>query len=377
MQPWSHIIYLALTVLLLSCGGDNSNRSTDVDVGSAGDGSLDTHLQDILDQTGSPALAVFSMKDNQIVELSAVGLRSTNDTIEVTKEDVWHIGSITKSMTATLAGFIVDDGLLQWDSTVQEIFPEWEGIILAMYSDLSLRQLLSHTSGLEDDWSEPVYADFDPSLSGPDQRYTGIQLALSYDHQRTRGAHLYANLNYMIAGAMLEKVTAQDWRTLISNRLFIPLVMDSAGFELPGTQGLLDQPKGHSPNYSGQYVENDFEHDLVFEPAGLVHLSLRSMANYADFHLRGFRGKGSDLAPETYAALYTPVEQTGYAFGWYANENRITHDGTNGHWYAQLEIDARKNTAIFAVTNGFNPNTYAETSVTLALRSLKQRLDAM
>ncbi len=364
-----------LCLVLINCGGDDGNSATvTIDSGRAGDGTLDSHLQRILSATGSPAIAAFAMKDNQIVDLGAVGLRSTAAGVEVTTDDMWHIGSVTKSMTATLTGFIVDDGLLHWDSTVLDIFPEWEGVILPQYFGVSVSQLLSHTSGLEDDWAEPVYLDFDPTLSGPEQRYTGIQLALSYDHQRDEGSHLYSNLNYMIVGAMLEKVTAQDWRTLINNRLFAPLGMDNTGFELPGTPGELDQPKGHSPSANGEYVEQDYVHDLVFEPAGLVHLSLSSMAKYADFHLRGLRGEGSELSDDTYAALYTPAAGTNYAAGWYVSRNRIMHNGTNGHWYAQLEIDAERNTSIFAVSNGFSAS-YTEPSVSQTIALLKRRLN--
>ena len=56
---------------------------------------------------------------------------------------------------------------------------------------------------------------------------------------------IYSNQGYAIVGAMLEKITGQDCETLITERLFKPLHMDTAGFGPPGTKDTVDQPWGH------------------------------------------------------------------------------------------------------------------------------------
>ena len=61
---------------------------------------------------------------------------------------------------------------------------------------------------------------------------------------------IYSNQGYAIVGAMLEKLTGTPWETLITERLFKPLHMDSAGFGPPGTIGAVDQPWGHTRKLS-------------------------------------------------------------------------------------------------------------------------------
>ena len=54
---------------------------------------------------------------NQVAELAAVGTRTVNGTVAVTTDDKWHLGSLTKNMTATLAGVLVEMSVVSWDTT--------------------------------------------------------------------------------------------------------------------------------------------------------------------------------------------------------------------------------------------------------------------
>jgi CubicO group peptidase (beta-lactamase class C family) len=78
-----------------------------------------------------------------------VGLRSAQASVRVTTSDQWHIGSMTKSMTATLAAILVEDGLITWDTRPIDVWPELDGRINSGFRDTTLRQLLSHTSGMK------------------------------------------------------------------------------------------------------------------------------------------------------------------------------------------------------------------------------------
>ena len=65
-----------------------------------------------------PALAVVVVKDGQICDRAAVGVRKWGDPTPVTTNDAFHIGSCTKSMTATLTAILLDEGKLRWDTTI-------------------------------------------------------------------------------------------------------------------------------------------------------------------------------------------------------------------------------------------------------------------
>ena len=82
-------------------------------------------LNDELEQTrvkhGLPALAAAVVKDGKIVASGAVGVRALGSAVKVTIGDRFHLGSDTKAMTATLAGMMVDEGKLQWTSTIGDV----------------------------------------------------------------------------------------------------------------------------------------------------------------------------------------------------------------------------------------------------------------
>ena len=71
-----------------------------------------------------PALAVVVVKDGKICERAATGVRKVGNPALVTTNDLFHIGSCTKSMTATLTAIMIEAGTLRWDTTIAEAFPE-------------------------------------------------------------------------------------------------------------------------------------------------------------------------------------------------------------------------------------------------------------
>ena len=113
--------------------------------------SLDAQLKPYLAQYELPALAVAVAKNGRIVAAGAVGVRRLGGNIPVTLNDRFHIGSDTKAMTALLAGMLVDQGKLGWDSTPAQVFPEFAPDMDPGFAAVTLRQLLSHSSGLPSD----------------------------------------------------------------------------------------------------------------------------------------------------------------------------------------------------------------------------------
>lgn len=97
------------------------------------------------------ALAAAVFRQGQVVASGAVGVRRLGSDTPVTINDAFHIGSDTKAMTSLLAGMMVEEGKLQWNSTIVESFPEFAASMDAGLKDVTLEQLLSHTSGIPSD----------------------------------------------------------------------------------------------------------------------------------------------------------------------------------------------------------------------------------
>src|SRR5882762_1782961 len=113
--------------------------------------SLDGDLAPYLDRFKLPAVAAAVVENGKILAAGAVGTRRIGTNTPVTINDRFHIGSDTKAMTSLLAGMMVEEGKLQWSSTIGGSFPELAATMDAGLKDVTLEQLLSHTSGIPSD----------------------------------------------------------------------------------------------------------------------------------------------------------------------------------------------------------------------------------
>jgi CubicO group peptidase (beta-lactamase class C family) len=115
----SIIVLVLLSMPLLSgCGGGDGAQITDLvpekpATGQAGDGNLEQIVEYIRINQGLPALAAVLVHDGQIIEMAATGTRAISSSNPVTTQDKWHLGSLTKSMTSTLAAILVKQGVIR------------------------------------------------------------------------------------------------------------------------------------------------------------------------------------------------------------------------------------------------------------------------
>lgn len=112
---------------------------------------LDKQLKRIIRKHKVPALAAAVIRYGKVTAVGVAGVRKARSKIPVTIDDQFHIGSCTKSMTATLCGILVDQRKLRWDMTLAEAMPTVAKEISPGFRDATLEQLLCHRSGLPDD----------------------------------------------------------------------------------------------------------------------------------------------------------------------------------------------------------------------------------
>jgi CubicO group peptidase (beta-lactamase class C family) len=306
-------------------------------------------LEAIRKKHNLPALAVVVVKDGQICARVAVGVRKWGDSTPMTTNDVFHIGSDTKPMTATLTAMLIDEGKLRWDTTIADVFPELRGKTDKQYEAVTVEQLLTHPPAA---WRRAWEQQGTPMQ----QRYEFIQAVLSQPPEAVPGTkYIYSNQGYTIVGAMLEKLTGTPWETLITERLFKPLHMDSAGFGPPGTIGEIDQPWGHTRKL-GIITPVQSDNPPAIAPAGRVHCSLDDLARFTIFHMQP-NPADSLLKPETLVKLHTPSASGDYACGWrvvrrgWAGGNALTHSGSNTMWYVVMWLAPEKNFSVIVATN--------------------------
>ncbi|HWX20005.1 MAG TPA: serine hydrolase domain-containing protein [Candidatus Binatia bacterium] len=304
-----------------------------------------------------PALAVVVVKEGKICDRAAVGVRKSGEKKLVTTNDQFHIGSCTKSMTATLAAMFIEEGKLRWDTTIGEVFPELKGKMDKGYEAVTVEQLLTHRGGVPE---KPPGAAWKRALEQKgtpmEQRREFLAAVLAAPPEAAPGTKMiYSNQGYTIVGAMLEKLAGKPWEDLIAEKLFKPLHMDSAGFGPPGTTGEIDQPWGHVSRF---FMTLPLQEDNppAIAPAGRVHCSLDDLARYTIFQMEGERA-GKLLKPETLRKLHTPPAGGDYACGWvclkrgWAGGRALMHNGSNTMWYVVMWLAPEKDFAVIAATN--------------------------
>ncbi len=327
------------------------------------DANPPTTLEAICKEHKVPALAVIVTKDGQICDRAATGVRKWGDPTQVTTNDVWHIGSCTKSMTATLAAILIEQGKLRWDTTIAEVFPELKGKMDKGYEAATVEQLLHHRGGVPKSPPAAAWARAWEEFGTPtQQRREFIEAVLKEPPAAAPGEkEIYSNQGYTIVGAMLEKISGEDFESLMTDKLFKPLHMNTAGFGAPGTAGKTDQPWGHVRKVFTT-VPEQIDNPPAISPAGRVHCSLDDLARYAMLHLQENAANGL-LKPETLARLHKPDGANisspidNYACGWvvlqrgWAGGRTLWHNGSNTMWYIVMWLAPEKNFCIIAATN--------------------------
>ncbi len=374
-----------------------------------------THLGDDLDryraQYDLPALAAAVVKNGEIIASGAVGTRMAGTWIPVTIDDRFHLGSNTKALTSLLAGILVEEGALGWDSSMSEMFPELASDMSEGFRLITLQQLLTHLSGLPAD-SLPT----DPA-SGPEEALIVSSFAQegNLDDLRywilgqmckrplaapTRSTFAYSNMGYLLAGAILERAGHKTWEQLITEKVFQPLGLRTAGLGPQATLGRIDAPLGHAVvngKLKAFLAGPNGDAPGVLGPSDGAHMSIIDFARWAGWNAAEGR-RGPDLvrtemlkklhAPAISMPLQSPrppgaaVDSSNdvllqYAAGWIvarvpqASEPILFNSGTNGMNLAQVWIDPQRDWAMVITTNVFG--TQAEAALAALAPELFRR----
>ena len=349
---------------------------------------IKTFLESVRQKHNVPALAAAKIARGKITDVAAVGDRKYGEATPAMTDDRFHLGSCTKSMTATVAARLVEQGKIAWTTTLAERFPELKSEMHPDYRDVTLKQLLSNRGGMAGETYPKGGPDWHREGGAlREQRSRFVGLALKEAPAAPPGTKfIYSNRGFIIAGAMLERAADMGWEDLMRRQLFEPLGMKTAGFGPMGTREKVDQPRQHvlrDGKHQALYADNA----PVLGPAGTVHCSIGDFAKYAAFHIEGDRGPGRLLKAESFQLLHTPPYPThdpggDYALGWgrpergWAGGATLTHSGSNTMSFAVMWLAPKRDFGVVVATNqGGDPGAKACDEVSGAVvGELAQRL---
>ncbi len=327
---------------------------------------VSAEIKPIVEKYKLPGMAALAIEGDQITLQGVAGVRWRGSKEAITINDQFHLGSDTKAMTATLCAMLVEQGKLKWDTTLEEVFPKFAPKMNADFKKCTLRNLLTNRGGCPGDLSKlPIWGKLWSMRGNPvGSRQALLEAITSQPPEYPPGTKfVYSNANFAIAGHMAEEVTHTPWEKLITERLFKPLGMKSAGFGAP--QG--DQPRGHFAN--GKPVDPkspQSDNPSGIGPAGTVHCSLPDWAKFVAFHLTRGASHPGLLKPETFDILHKAEgegdDAYAYAMGWlvaargWAHGDALTHAGSNTMWYCVVWIAPKRNVAALVATNEAGEN---------------------
>ncbi|MEL6360370.1 MAG: serine hydrolase domain-containing protein [Pseudomonadota bacterium] len=303
-------------------------------------------------EIGAPALIAAARGTRALTLVD--GVRALGRDEQATPSDQWHIGSITKSMTATLVARLVEQGVITWSTTVGDVLGKAVPDINNAYTDCNFLHLLSHRAGLQANIPQMSFALF--PFQEDDARASRLRWSTIALAQEPAGpkedTFLYANNGYVIAGTMLEVLTGERWEDLMVREVFQPLGMTGAGFGPPGSEGAFDQPVGHRTGFDGKMNAHPpgtsiADNPTAIGPAGIVHARADDMLAYLNAH----RERTDYLSQASWKTLHTPPFGGDYACGWVIRPDGLWHNGTNTFWYAEALFSQETGSEAFAAAN--------------------------
>jgi CubicO group peptidase (beta-lactamase class C family) len=365
---------------------------------AAGNKDLRAECEILLRQYGVPAVGLARIVPTGVEAIEVLGERRHGSGVAVTVNDLWHTGSCTKSMTATMLARLVEQGYLNWDSTVGPIFAAQGAEVNAGFEQITSRHLLAHQAGMP---AEPYPSAIDACFTYNElweQRAAFAFQTLAEGPAQTPGQEFcYSNTGYIVAGALAEAVTGQSWEELMRQEFFGPLGLRAAGFGAPGkgsSGGFLamlrgpgiTQPWGHMSSATAltdlRPDDEQADNPPFHGPAGTVHISLPDLGRYVAYHASGGALVPDYLSPETVELLHTPQFDTQYAFGWMTapaeeagiGKRVIWHEGTNEAWFTSMLVVPDDQCGLAFVCNGHRESMHdAETGVGIALLEIYGR----
>ena len=182
--------------------------------------SIDGMVRDVLSKTGVPSASLAVVQDGKIAYLQAYGSARLDPNAPAASAMRYSIGSISKQFTAAAILLLAEEGKLSLDDPVSKYVSG-----LTRGNEITIRQLLSHTSGYQDYWPQDYVPPMMLQSISADEIMNGwARKPLDFD-PGTKWQ--YSNTNYVIAGAIVEKVSGVPLLQLLSQRVFTPLGMKS------------------------------------------------------------------------------------------------------------------------------------------------------
>lgn len=323
---------------------------------------VDTLARGILAR-GVPGLAIAIVHGERTVLERGYGLTGGRAGERIDEHTAFRIASLSKGFAGTLAGLLVEDGVLRWDMPLSQQLPTFQLADATGSAHLTVRDVLAHRLGLK-------HHTFDHDLeSGTPFPLLAARLGEAPLLCAPGECFGYQNVAFSLIGDVVFAVTGNFYTRLVEQRLFAPLGMTGATFGRDGLEGSDRWARPHVRTSSGWVAVRPRENYYRVPPAAGINASIHDMALWAKAQL----GHRPDLlSPALLADLHAPIVRTPdqlagspwrrerlraahYGMGWrvfdYAGEPMVYHAGAVQGYRGMIALLPRRDIGIVVLWN--------------------------
>jgi CubicO group peptidase (beta-lactamase class C family) len=303
---------------------------------------IDQYLADRSAQQRIPGVALGIVDHDHITRLMAFGMADPTGR-PVTPETPFILGSLSKSFTALAVMQLAEKGQINLDANVSQYIP-WFSLADASSQQITVRQLLNHTSGLSVQTSEKFAGSSDVSDGALEKRVRDLRT----EHlDRPVGSEFeYSGTNYAVLGLLVQMISRQPYEKYIEENIFTPLQMEHT---------FTSQTEARKHGLAMGYLYWFFfprATELPFNrgslPQGYIISTAADMSHYLIAQLNGGRYAGNQiLSPAGISEMHRPAiatwrRDTSYGMGWeigpIAGIPAIWHEGSIFNYHANMVL---------------------------------------
>lgn len=329
--------------------------------------AIEKAIDDKRKELGIPGISLVIVKDDQIIYLKGIGYKDVDKKLPVTPDTRFAIGSASKAFTAMLAVMAADSGKLSLDDSPKKFLPYFTLRDPDAAAKITLRDLLSHRSGLN-------RTDL-AMVTGVLNREELIKVAgMAKPTAKLGEKFQYQNVMYAAAGEAVAKAENSTWDKLIADRIFKPLGMKNSDTAAAAMQKSKDYSLGYDYNPSTKETRHLPQREIpAAAPAGAINSSARDMAQWvrlmlANGSLNGRRVVSEKNFDELVRKQINIAGSVDYGLGWFLRQwsghKVVEHGGNIDGFNAQVALMPDQKLGFVLLTNvtasplgGFAMNT--------------------
>lgn len=327
---------------------------------------IDALVEKTLKTFDVPGIAVAVVKDGKVIHAKGYGLRSLNTKERVTENTLFGIASNSKAFTSAALGMLMDEKKLTWDTKVTDIIPEFKMYNPYVTEEFTIRDLLTHRSGLGLGAGDLMF--------WPDQNnFTLKDIIHNLRYLKPvsgfRTKYDYDNLLYIVAGEVVTRVSGMPWEDFIESRILKPLGMNATAASYKRLKDKSNVIDPHAPVEGAvKVIRRDWSE--VANAAGGIYSNVTDMSKWVVMQMENgkFDNDKQLFSRGVHAEMWTPqtiipvrgtnsynTHFSGYGLGWFLSDvkgfKQATHTGGLAGIVTQVTLLPELKLGIIVFTN--------------------------